>query len=162
MKAKAIGDSLKMNRKRNPTHDEVVQIWEEKNSKGLGSQELARLFSAAIRRIEQRSLVTLSSITIRVVVDRALHESREKFPILSVVTVDPSGLNCSELISQSQPYTPEQIGEALRYLLIELLNVIGSITADVLTAPLHKELMEVTYEHAPESPEIRKLNRGKS
>jgi hypothetical protein len=136
----------------------------------LPADQLVQLFGCAIQAIEKRSLVTLSSITVSVVVDRALHESKENFPILSEITTGPKGLNLDALHEMGTHHTSEELREALRCLLVELLNVLGNITADILTIPLHRELMEVTCELALKVPELHvlraqkslKTNRGKS
>lgn len=128
------------------THEKQVLAWEEMNTQGLRPEQIAQLFGSAIHAIEQRSLLTLSSVTVQIVADRVLHESREKFPILSLVQTESGGLNFNSLIQTCERSTVTEVGDALRYLLVELLSVIGNITADVLTAPLHKELMRVTWQ----------------
>lgn len=142
---------------RNDTHAMQANAWADKNARGLSSDQLVQLFSKAIRAIEQRSLVTLSSVTVMVVIDRALHESNEKFPLLSEIKIAAEGMDFSDLLEKSDNHKSELLREALLCLLVALLNVLGNITADILTHPLHKVLMEVTGESAPVTSEQRSL-----
>jgi hypothetical protein len=128
---------------RNELHASQVDAWEAKNGKGVSAKELPFLYAKAIQAIERRSLSTLSRITMQVVVDRALHEATEKFPPLSDVKLGSEDLDFTDYLNISN-LTSEELKLPLRELLIDLLNVLGNITADILTAPLHKELMNVT------------------
>ena len=128
----------------NITYAKLVQDWENKNTSGLPLTQRVILLEKAIHVIEQRALVTLSSITLEVILDRVLHQSVEKFPILSEVKLINKHPNFQELLNTGN-HKPEELVEALRFFLIELITVLGRITADILTAPLHKELLKVTW-----------------
>lgn len=138
-------------------HKEQVKLWEERNAPDLRDEQIIKIFENAILTVERRCLVTLSNITVQVVLDRVLHEGHLKYPPLSFITVELEGLNFSGLNHHSENYKIEEMKDALRYLLIEFLTVIGNITSDVLTLPLHKELMEVTPESALKIQEVQNL-----
>jgi hypothetical protein len=147
------------------THKKQVELWEDKNTKGLSAKKIVQLFGAAIHAIEQRSLFTLSSITVTVVADRVLYESTDKFPILAGVKIEPKGMSLAGLLDQSEKVNPEELRNALHHLLVELLTVLGNITADILTAPLHAELMQVTREGALKdsgTQNLRAVNSAKT
>jgi len=147
-----------MNVHRIDAHEKQVRIWETENAKGLSKEQLVPLFAKAILAVEKRSLVTLSSVTVMVVADRAIHESKEKHPILANIKIDPNGMDFSELLKMNNSQVAEEACDALRYLLMEYLMVLGNITAQILTTALHRELMMVTGEGAPAlSP--KKTNR---
>jgi len=147
----------------NNTHKELVNLWEEKNTKDLRDEQLIQVYGGAFQALESWCLATLSRVTINVVIDRVLHLGSEKFPILSLITIEPSGLSLKGLIQNIKNYKTEEIREAFSYLLVEFLTVIGNITSNVLTASLHKELMEVTTESALQILEVQNLRskRGK-
>ncbi len=130
---------------RNESHKKQVEAWESRRAKNVSSAELPQLYAKAIQAIERRSLSTLSRVTVLVVVDRAIHETKEKFPILVQLKVGSECLEFDDLFD-SPNVNLDELKNALRELLIELLNVFGNITADILTRPLHKELMDVTSE----------------
>ncbi len=143
----------------NDTHAEQVRVWEEKNCTGLRSEQIAQLYARAVQAIENRSLVTLSSVTVKVVVDRALYESQGKFPVLAAVNIEGDRLNLTPLIEKCAGQDLEELRKALRFLLTEVLSVLGNITADVLTAPLYKKLAGVQGLRAMNPPNS---NRGDS
>lgn len=130
---------------RSITHAKQIDLWASRTAKNLSAKERSQLYVKAIQAIERRSLTTLSNVTVLVIVDRALHESKENFPLLSQVKSDAEGVDFSPLFLRPDT-NYEELEGALRALLNELLTVLGNITADVLTVPLHKELMDVTSE----------------
>lgn len=141
----------------NYTHKELVNLWEEKNTKDLRDEQLIQVYGGAFQAIERCSLATLSRVTINVVIDRVLHLGSGKFPILLLVEIELSGLSLKGLIQNIKNYKTEEIKETFSYLLVEFLTVIGNITSDVLTASLHKSLMGVTSESALEILEVQSL-----
>lgn len=128
----------------NTTYSRLVQDWENKNTNDMSPIQKVILLEKAVHVIEQRALMTLSRITLEVILDRVLQQSNEKFPVLSEVKLINQQLSFQGLINTSS-HKPEELIEALRFFLIEFITVLGRITADILTAPLHKELLKVTW-----------------
>lgn len=129
----------------NNSYAKLVQDWESKTASDLPLTQRVVLLEKAVHVIEQRALMTLSSITLEVILDRVLRQSNDKFPILSDVKLINKHLSFQELLHVEKNHKPEELVEALRFFLIELITVLGRITADILTAPLHKELLNVTW-----------------
>lgn len=125
-------------------HVKMVDTWEKKNTSGLAFEIKTQLFIKAIQAVEQRTLMTLSNVTLSAILDRVLNQSTDRFPILTEVRIGIDGLNFEELLNKSKHTKPEELLEALRFVLIELISVLGSITADILTTALQKELTKVT------------------
>lgn len=132
-----------MARQRNELHTKQVAAWKNKNS-GLTDKELSQLFINGILAVRHRTLATLSNVTVTVVVDRILLECQERFSILSEVTNDSEGLHFDKFSDKIHGFKPKTVQEALQELLLDLLEVFGKITADILTKNLHQELMTVT------------------
>lgn len=130
------------------THKELVSLWEEQNTKDLRKDQLTQLYEIAFQAIERRCLATLSKITLEVVLDRVIHLGSEKFPLLSEVTLEPTGLSLKGLNQKNNNYKTDELKVGLSYLMREILTVIGKITSDVLSESLHKELMKITCESA--------------
>ncbi|MGZ6442268.1 MAG: hypothetical protein ACXWRU_19585 [Pseudobdellovibrionaceae bacterium] len=143
---------------RSDAHAKQVDLWVSRNAKDLSAKERPHLYAKAIQAIERRSLNTLSSVTVLVIVDRAIHETKENFPLLTQVKSEAEGIDFSALFDKPDT-NYEELECALRALLIELLSVLGNITADVLTVPLHKELMDVTIEPLHTMNSVKKKNR---
>jgi hypothetical protein len=125
-------------------HSIFVQTWEKDAASGLTSVQQVRLLENAIRVVERRACLTLSNITLLVILDRVLHNSKEKFPTLAEISIESNSLNFFKLHNFENNNLVEAI-DGLRYLLIELLKVLSRITADILTIPLHNELLKVTW-----------------
>ena len=126
-------------------HSDLIEDWEKKNTEGLSSDQHVRLLEKAIRAIELRAGITLSVVTLTLILDRVLHESQDKFPLLAEASIESNSLSFEKL---HHLHKPEELLVPLRYLLVELLTVLGRITADILTTPLHKELLKVTWNHS--------------
>ena len=125
-------------------HSNFVMTWENKTNIGLSKVNRLRLFEMAIHAVEKRSCVTLSNVTLLVILDRVLHHCRDKYPVLSEVSLDTHSLNFQKL-QNLEDHKLDDFIQALRYLLIEILKVLTRITADILTIPLHDELLKVTW-----------------
>ena len=131
-----------MGRQRNEQHTKQVETWKKKHSE-LSTEAMIQLLIKAIQAVRKRSLTTLSSITVTAVVERTLIECKEKFPELSEVVIDTTGLNFSKFENDIQNSNLSKAQESVQELLIDLLEVLGNITADILTKYLYQELMTV-------------------
>ena len=59
------------------THKELVNLWEEKNTKDLSDEQLLQVYGNAFQSIESCCLASLSRVTVNVVIDRVLHIGSE-------------------------------------------------------------------------------------
>jgi hypothetical protein len=142
---------------RNKIHKELISLWEEQNTKDLRVEQLIQLYTNAFDALINRSLPTLSSITVKVVLDRVLHEGSAEYPFFSQITLEPRGLSLKALIQKNTTIKIDELKEGLSYLLVEVLTVIGSITSDVLTDSLHKAIMQINRENALNVKEVQNL-----
>lgn len=141
-----------------------IEIWEKNKIEGLSTVEKLQLLRKALFVVEQRTLKTLSNVTLEVVLDRALHQSREKYELLSAVKLSSHSLNFDGLLEDGQFRDPqEECVQALRHLLIEILTVLGSITAGILTQPLYQELFAMTHDPMPdaENQKVTRIHSGR-
>ena len=151
-----------MNRlQRNELHIVQVELWKKKNA-NFSSDQMIHLFVNAIQAVHKRSLNTLSNVTVGAVVDRTLHECKEKFPLLSKISSAPDGLQFDHFFDQMQKIEQQEAQDSLEYLLIELLEIFGKITAEILTKYLYQELMTVTSENAKIKSELSAIPSSKS
>ena len=74
-------------------HLKLIKDWENTNAIGLNSDQHVRLLEKAIRAIELRAGTTLSVVTLTLILDRVLHESKEKYPLLSEVFIETNRLS---------------------------------------------------------------------
>lgn len=154
-----------MNQK-NRMHRELVERWISQNLQSLSPEQKADFFEQGFDVIIRRTLKTLSSVTLQVVLDRVLIQSREKFPLLADLSLEATTLKFELLRGNLKSYRSETVIEALSHLLEELLGVIGTLTAEILTEPLHKELQELTSHKflsqlEQDAPGLRQINSGR-
>lgn len=152
--------------KRSETHQKQIEAWEKANLLNQPPDIQIKLYIKAFKLIEQRTLKTLSTVTLLVVLDRVLSESTEKFQLLSDIKIDQKGFIFDGLVSNIHGHSSEKFIEPLHYLLVVLLSVLGNITADILSTPLHQELFKVTVELLQEDVEeesqtLRQINSGR-
>ncbi len=129
-----------MNRNQREQHAIQVDAWIEKSVNGLSQAAQAQIFKDAVEVIEKRILATLSAITWNAILDRALIRSAQSFPLLSGIKIQLGGISIDGLLLNLQDQKANQVIEAFRFLLIEILTIVGNLTAGVLTEPLYREL----------------------
>ncbi len=119
------------------THAHVVEAWLQASSpRDVGVPELQRALDALWRRAR----VTLGEITLAAISDRALYDVAERFPPFAAIEVDADGMHCDALRATLSSAAHDDVREAIRYLLVTWLTVLGNLTAEVLTPALHEEL----------------------
>ncbi|MBC7754044.1 MAG: hypothetical protein H7Z71_07385 [Moraxellaceae bacterium] len=148
-------------RQRNELHVVQIELWKKKNA-NFSSDQMIHLFVNAIQAVHKRSLSTLSNVTVSAVIDRTLHECKEKFPLLSKISIEPEGLHFNHFLDQMPRVEQQEAQDSLEYLLIELFEIFGKITAEILTKYLYQELMTVTYEGAKIKSELPAVPSSKS
>lgn len=122
-------------------HTKNVTDWFSSVSQGLTPGKQVVLMEKAIKSVETRARQTLSGVTLLVVIDRVLSETKQKFPVISDIGLDDQSLDFSQMNKEKSAL--EKV-EALTILLIDLLRVLARLTSNILNTPLHNELKKVT------------------
>jgi hypothetical protein len=63
--------------------------------------------------------------------------------------VEAHGIDCQELLKRGEVYNDKKLQEAIRFVVLEFLVVIGNLTGELLTPSLHSELSKVVAINAP-------------
>lgn len=129
-------------------HTRQVDAWIERNTGGLSPERLVALFIVALETLWKRASVTLSEVTLSPIFDRAVTMSQGKYPLLAGLKIDSPEISAGGLGTHAQGWKPEEIIVAFRHLMIELLQLLGRLTADILTKALYEELNRISSEHA--------------
>ena len=103
----------------------------------------------------RRALVTLGDVTLKAILDRVLYTAAERFPLLSPLEVDATGLRSDKFRQGAGSLHRDQLGEGIRFILVEFLTVLGNLTAEVLTPALHAELAKVAAKDAVHGEEAK-------
>lgn len=117
----------------------VVEAW-LRRADGLAPAERFALFESAFVALWERARVPLGGITLVAGVDRVLVHARERFPGLGEVSVTTGGIEFAALRARAHLLAREELGEIFRFLLVEFLGLLGSLTGEMLTPALHATL----------------------
>lgn len=98
---------------------------------------LERGFSALWRRARE----TLGDVTLLAIADRVMVQARERYPFLADARLTAAGLTCGETLRRAS-VPPHTMHDAVRDLLVQFLVVLGNLTAEILSTPLHEELAQ--------------------
>ncbi len=126
-------------------HEEIVDKWLAKNNSGLTTNQLEKFMVVGIQAIQTRAQITLSDITLLAIIDRVLYQSKKKFPSLDGIEMNSKVMSFAKLNYNNENDKSLDLLSALQFILVELLRVLGRITAEILTVPLHRELLNVTW-----------------
>jgi len=121
-------------------HGRCVNAWMERVDTGSPPEPLLRAFEQAFAALWLRAHRTLGEVTLAAVVERVLSRASDRYPVLSPLEVGPAGLRCDGLLARAGSARHERLAEGIRFVLVELLTVLGNLTADILTPALHAEL----------------------
>lgn len=113
--------------------------------------QIIRAFELAFAAIWERAHRTLGHVTLTAIVDRVLHNAARRYPLLSTLALEESGLRVEGLRQRSASVDSAELKQAIRFTLVELLRVLGSLTAQVMTPALHAELAKLAPEPGPSS-----------
>jgi hypothetical protein len=125
-------------------HRACVDALAERVGRQLPPDRLLNVFEAAFNALWRRALVTLGDVTLTAIVSRVLYVAAERYPALSALKLTSGGLDCTELNQRVADLERGPLTEGLHFVLVELLTVIGNLTAEILTPALHEALATVT------------------
>jgi hypothetical protein len=129
-------------------HIKHVSEWMKQASR-VSSGELAQLFEQAMGALLHRAQLTLGDITLAAIVSRVLYNAAEKFPALGSLKLDSDRIDVSEFRAEASNLSDRELREAIQFVLVELLTVVGNLTAEILTPALHSELSNITLKNSP-------------
>lgn len=136
-------------------HAACVDAWLKRSAKDLSPEVLLQLFEAALGALWAGTKTTLGEVTLNAIAERVLYNASEKFPLFSSLKVEPTGgFQVGELRGRITSVRDSELKEGFRFVLVELLTVLGNLTAEILTPELHSELESVAL------PEVSYVEKG--
>ena len=121
-------------------HAARVEAWRRR----VGADHSARASLDALERgfgaVWRRAHVTLGDVTLMAIGDRVLHDAAARFPFLSRLRLEATGLSSEDLMHDAASLDTRELDAAVEILMTELLSVLSRLTANVLTPALHAEL----------------------
>src|ERR1700685_3959728 len=92
------------------SHAASVEAWLHRGTKGSTgptTAELISLLERALGALWQRAEVTRGQVTIAAIVDRVIYTAAEKYPFLSPLKIEHSGITCDGLRAQRHAHDSE-------------------------------------------------------
>jgi len=125
-------------------HEASVDAWLERRARGLSPSALLRLLEAALGALWARTVTTLGEVTLTAIATRVLHNASERFPPFASIRIGADGgIQLGDLREKGSSLPDSELVQGIRFVLVELLTVLGKLTAEILTPELHAELAEV-------------------
>jgi hypothetical protein len=123
-------------------HAACVDAWRARLGPDVGPVALLRAFERAFRAVWRRAQSTLGDVSLVAIGDRVLHDATEEHPLLRDVHLEVTGVSCADLERRVDDVEIPELEAAVRRVLVDLLAVLGRLTAEVLTPPLHAALSD--------------------
>lgn len=130
-------------------HGARVDAWLEQVRAAPG-RGLAPAFEAAFTRVWERARQTLGDVTLYAVVDRVLYVAAERHPVCAGLALAADGLRVDAFREHARTAPEAELAAGVRFVLVEFLTVLGSLTAEILSPALHAELANVVLQDQPE------------
>jgi len=130
----------------NSHSEEQIDAWLEQATKDMPAKKIVAVFSHALKSLSRKASRSLNQLTLMAIVNRVLYQCKDKFPLLQELKVDSTGINFDQNQYQLEQSDPEELRESFRYLFVELLSVLGDLTADVITSELEENAAAIFSE----------------
>jgi hypothetical protein len=127
------------------THGAVVDAWMARRVVGAPPHRQVAAFEGAFAALWRRAHRTLGDVTLTAIADRALREATARHPALATLQLGDGGLRCDGLRAEvARSSDGVALAPALRCVLVELLTILGKLTAEILSPALHAELVRLS------------------
>ena len=125
-------------------HAAFVDTWLKSSTASLSPGARVTFFEESLGALWTCTRLTLGDVTLMAIMDRVLYNATEKFPFFSTLRVEANrGFQGADLRERAASVNDSELTDGLRFVLVEFLTVIGTLTAEILTAELHAELTKV-------------------
>jgi hypothetical protein len=127
-----------------PSHAAVVDAWIARSLHGSASADVLELFRAAFEGLWYRAATTLGSATLIAIAERVLATVAANHPFLLAISSRPNTDSRwkQQLHDRLSAVPVPELIAGLRFTLIELLTILGRLTAEILTLELHAAVTE--------------------
>lgn len=131
-------------------HGARVDAWLEQVRAAPPGRGLAPAFEAAFARVWERARQTLGDVTLYAIIDRVLYVAAERHPVCAGLALAVDGLRVDAFRERARTAPEAELAAGIRFVLVEFLTVLGSLTAEILSPALHAELANVALQDHPE------------
>ena len=125
-------------------HAGVVSARFDRCVQDLPPRRLVDQFTFAFNSVWRRANRTLGEVTLMAIGERVLYVAAERYLPLAELKLEPDGIHSDGFLPRIDDLTRDELTNAVRFILTELLTVVGALTGEVLSPPLHAELAAIT------------------
>ena len=126
-------------------HEQCVNAWlEARDARNADNERMTELLLAGLHAIWERARPSLGDVTLAAIVQRAIHTAEHRHEALAQL-----GLRVTDgrTIGVTSPLEPRvDLSDAVTYVLVEVLRVLGGLTAGALTPALHAAIASAADE----------------
>lgn len=136
-------------------HAARVDAWLARTANGASVEQLVDAFEVAFTALWRRAHQTLGDVTLGAIADRVLYVAAEEHPVTSALELDATGVSWVAFRQRATALPVEQLTDGVRFVLLEFLTVLGTLTGEVLSGPLRAELdaLASSVTRAEDAPE---------
>ena len=126
---------------RSQPHSECVNSW-SRGARCLAPEPYREAFQRAFDAVYGRARVVLGDVTCGAILDRIIDDTRLRFPGFAQAKTGGTQ-NGFDVRAASRGVRTDELEIVARFVLLELLTVLGHLTGGILTPALHGELSSV-------------------
>jgi hypothetical protein len=112
----------------------------ERATAGRNQPQLVHLLERALNALYASARKVLGEVTLAAIVDRVLFTAAERHAFLADLRFESSSISAKKLLERSPAPDESALRDAMRFVLIEMLTVLGNLTAELLTPAFYSEL----------------------
>lgn len=121
------------------SHELVDQAIQERVTLAR-KEEVLEIYDDLLKTIWKRILPTLGRVTVMAIVERALAMTEEKYPLIGRLQVTNEGISFNVLRQRVGEEERQDIREALKELIANLIDILAMLTGDILVKQLLQEI----------------------
>lgn len=125
----------------NPNHREDVRAWfAERVGVEPSAERSTELLLVGLQAVWSRSRTSLGDVTLAAIYGRVIDTARRDKPILASLDLAVEEGRLVLDVGRAAALDPHATREAAEHVLTDLLEVLGRLTGEALSAALHREL----------------------
>jgi hypothetical protein len=130
---------------------DCVATWVARSVDGRPAKRKLAMFERALAALWRRAQPTLGDVTLAALVERVLYTAAEQHALIAALKVRANGVDLGALRARAGELDEKEIAASLRAVLVDLLALLGSLTAGILAPGLRTELSNVALREPAEA-----------
>lgn len=105
----------------------------------IRKEEVVDIYAALLDKIWQRAVLILGLVTIRAIMQRAIRQTSQQYPLVGQLTVGDQGLNSRELRARVGERERDVIRQGFEELILNLFALLAKLTGETIVNKLFAE-----------------------